>query len=363
MTFLKTLTPALLAATLCATATPARAGFAGGVGTYVQDRVNDFADIFRFRAGIPNSGRSIGLKARATVFAQAGYVYFDGDYWGMDRRSIGMVEELRQEGGVSILYGSNTEMVPIIGNVFMRGDSEWSKIYERTLVRYYAAWDDGRHRPFSLGLEIALPVVAFDAGLYPTEAFDFVIGFTTIDLYKDDRLYQPTLRQEAPARVPPRPDEEAPFRDLRERFSELKEEFELMDIQAELDEAEAFSSTGIHHESGAQLDRDRAAETIGTEGGITREAADELMEELDAQPQPEPEPEPAPEPEAETEAADESTTRSAEAAARARERQEEALRRQQERLAQEEAERAAQEEAEQQAEETADQQEAEPADE
>lgn len=341
MNYPKCLTPALLAAALSVTATPAPAGFVEGVGIYIQDRVNDFADIFRLRAGIPNGGRSIGLKARATVFAQAGYVYFDGDYWGMDRRSIGMVEELRQEGGVSILYGSNTEMVPIIGNVFMRGDSEWSKIYERTLVRYHAAWDDGRQRPFSLGLEVALPVVAFDVGLYPTEAFDFVIGFTTIDLYKDDRLYQPTLRQEAPARVPPRPDKEAPFRDLRERFTELKEEFELMDLEAEMEEFTTLEDDRFHQESGAHLDRDRARDTMGLEGGITREAADELMDAYDAV---EPEEQAAPPPEElETEAADEATTPSAEAAERARERQEEALRRQQERLAQEEEERAAQE--------------------
>lgn len=326
------LLPALLAGAVSMTATPAQAGFVDGVGVYVQDRINDFADIFRIRAGVPNSGRSLGFKVRATTLAQVGYVHFDGDYWGMDRRSIGKVDEVRTEGGVSLFYGSNTEMVPMLGNIFLMGDSEWSDIQERTLVRYLASWDDGRKRPFSLGLEIALPVVALDLGLYPTEAFDFALGFTTIDLYKDDRLYQPTLRPEAPAVVPPRPDNSAPFRDVQERFEHLREHFKQMELEEQMEEFSRLEAQQQHEATGS-LDRERMVPSTGTEGGIPRDAADALSEELERMEEQVPDADPP----AGTngEARPQATTADPEAVQRAIERQEEAVRRQQERHARE----------------------------
>jgi hypothetical protein len=184
-----TLAPLAVALAVAATPSNARAGVLDSVLQYGEDRLYDFADIFRVRAGIPRHGEGYGAKLRVTALAQLGYVRFNGDYWGMERRAWGWADEDRVEGGVSLLYGSRQEMMAVWGNTFLTGDSLWSEIENRRIIRNLPYWDDGRGRLDSIGVEVATPVLALDLGLYPSEALDFLAGFVLIDIFNDDRMF------------------------------------------------------------------------------------------------------------------------------------------------------------------------------
>ena len=159
-----------------------------GIPTYLADRGHDFLDIFRFRVGVPKQGEGYGLKARVTTLAQVGYVNFDGTYVGLNRRSIGVMREDREEGGLSALYYSETRMDPRQGNSFLLGGTPWAEARERRVVRNRPYWDDGQGDVLGIGGEVATPVGALDLGLYPSELVDFATGIFTIDLFRDDRL-------------------------------------------------------------------------------------------------------------------------------------------------------------------------------
>lgn len=222
--FRTTLRAGVLAALFVGLATPATAD----VGRFVQDRINDFADIFRIRGGAPKGGQGYGAKVRVTALAQVGAIHFDGHYTGIDGRAIGTVREQRTEGGVSLLYFSRHRMNKVRGNDFLRTDTTWAQIEDRRVIRNLPYWDDGRRDVTSIGLEIATPVLALDLGLSPGQFVDFLAGFVTIDPYRDDMLH---VRRREPHRfvfpeTDPEPDLEAPTRELRERLEAERAERE-----------------------------------------------------------------------------------------------------------------------------------------
>ena len=191
------------------------------IGHYCADRGNDLMDVLRIRGGAPDGGKGGGIKARVTSLAQVGYVYFDGTYAGMDRRGIGVVDERRREGGVSLLYGSYNNMEPRTGNFFLKTDTPWSLLEDRRLLRNLPYWDDGRKRFLSVGAEVAAPLAAVDLGVYPEEALDFVLGFTTIDIFNDDKLYGIHVPHHD-ATTPPGPKKDAPFAEKQAKFDAFK---------------------------------------------------------------------------------------------------------------------------------------------
>jgi len=231
------------AAILAALSAPsqAHAGFLGGVGAYAKDRFHDLLDVVRLRGGVPEEGKGIGAKAKVTSLAQVGYVQFRGKMAGMERRAIGVTAERRSEGGLSLLYASSHEMRPVAGNDFIHADTAWSEIEDRRIIRNLPHWDDGRRRFLGVGAEVATPILALDAGVYPEEALDFIVGWVGIDLYDDDELflnggdlYEPT--------TPRVPDTHAPFRAKRaslEAFDERMElEAALSEVPMEVERAE-----------------------------------------------------------------------------------------------------------------------------
>ncbi len=277
---------ALLTALCFAAPAHSSAGVLSGPWTYVKDRFNDGLDIFRLRAGFPDDGKGLGAKVRVTSLAQAGYIFFRGTYVGLDRRGVGVVNERRREGGVSLLYGSRNRMVPIAGNSYLKGNTDWSEIEDRRIIRNLPHWDDGRQRHLSIGAEVATPLFGLDVGLYPEEILDFALGFLIIDIYNDDELFGwDNIGMEATTL--PGPDAEAPF--AKERLAQ--EEFLLRMLEKELGER-------------GQLEGEApmpppVAEDVDT---ISEADADALMDALEAEMQPTPEPEPlAMEPEAEPE--------------------------------------------------------------
>lgn len=164
-----------------------------GIIEYFRDRGEDFLDIFRLRFLVPERAEGYGVKVRATALAQAGYVHFNGNAYGMDRRAIGHNVERRTEGGISVIYFSKTQMAYVWGNQYLDPESRWNQVHPRGVVRNIPAWDDGRLHPDSIGAEVQLGVLGFDIGLYPLEALDFAFGILTFDVYRDDRAYVDSL--------------------------------------------------------------------------------------------------------------------------------------------------------------------------
>ncbi len=203
--------------------TPAEAGPVEGTFQYGKDRVNDFVDIFRLRVGVPRSGRGYGAKARVTSALQAGFVHYNGHYLGLEKRGVGIVRERRTEGGVSLLYGSTNQMQPLWGNEYLEGTTPWTDLKDRKIIRNLPSWDDGRSRLFSLGAEVATPIIAVDAGVYPEEALDFVLGFVLLDIYRDDELFleQRDVQGQFVPTTPPGPDMDAATRRKQQELDAL----------------------------------------------------------------------------------------------------------------------------------------------
>lgn len=265
---------ALLAAALMTPPALGHADILSGIGGYFRDRFHDTLDVVRLRVGWARDGKGLGVKARATSALQAGFVTFDGTYAGLDRRGFGIVDERRREAGVSFLYGSFNEMEPVLGNHFLRADTDWSIIEDRRILRNLPHWDDGRQRHLSFGAEVATPLIAIDAGVYPEEALDLVLGFFLIDLFNDDELF--SHRKELrfrEATTLPEPNPDAPFADIQEQHNALILELERQAAEKALEEEAAAGGAPIGQLP--PVDRDAGG------GLISSDAADELMRELD----------------------------------------------------------------------------------
>ncbi|MCB2154318.1 hypothetical protein KQI84_05490 [bacterium] len=245
-------------------------------GQYVEDRVCDFADMFRLRVGVPRHGEGYGVKARATSLAQIGFVHYNGHYFGMERRALGLSEERRTEGGISVFYSSANEMIPNWGNQFLSANTLWSEIENRRIMRNYEYWDDGRGHFLSVGAEVATPILGIDVGVYPSEALDFVTGFVCIDPFNDDQLMldrNPDFIYTEPT-TPPEPDLDAATREEKARVDGYRANWEKAEMEAsgQLDES---AEPAEIIESAEPMD-DEAVEALDADEPMDAEALEEL---------------------------------------------------------------------------------------
>lgn len=261
----------LAAVAIFAAPAASQAGFLRDVGTYAEDRFNDVLDLVRLRVGAPEQAKGWGAKARVTSAAQIGYVFFNGTYAGIDRRGVGIVDERRREMGVSFLYGSWNQMNPRWGNEFLRADTDWTRMADRRIIRNLPHWDDGRQRPLSVGAEVATPILALDAGVYPEEALDLVLGILTIDIFHDDKLRGTTPAYDEPS-AEPGPNADAPFAARRAKFDEEKARWakEVLEEKGQLDTPAAKPA-----------EKAKTARALKVET-ITPEAADAAVRKLEA---------------------------------------------------------------------------------
>lgn len=238
------------------------------VADYFVDRGHDILDIFRIRAGAPSNGEGYGAKARLTSAAQLGYVNFDGYYAGLNRRGIGVSHEDREEGGISFLYFSEHTMETKTGNVFLHESTDWAKIRDRRLERNLPYWDDGQGDPLGIGAEIATPILALDAGIYPVEAVDFVLGIFTIDIYEDDRLsIQNDPWDPMVPTTPPSPDLEAATSKLTKKLEEQRAGFAEDEVEALEEGAVPASMPSVEERVEEILERD-TTQSASTEPGV-----------------------------------------------------------------------------------------------
>lgn len=253
-------------------------------GNYFKDRAHDVLDLFRLRGGIPDEGRSIGLKARVTTAVQVGYVAYQGPYAGMDRRAIGVFDEKRREGGISGAYGSFNEMDGK-GNYFMDQDTPWALARDRRILRNLPHWDDGRRRALSCGVELATPIFALDVGVYPGEAVDLVLGFFTIDVVHDDHVDWDDLKKIQKQSTYPEPKTDAAFEGKRIENQEFLDGLKAK----EAEEYEAFIQRKSEEQTAApapvvslpQVDTEPEVSLTGSPK--TLEEVEQSMEESQAQ--------------------------------------------------------------------------------
>jgi hypothetical protein len=192
---------------------------ASGILNYFRDRANDFLDMFMFRVSAARKGAGFGLHARATILAQAGWIYFDGEQFGMDRRGMGLWRERKMEGGVSLLYFTDVLDDVAYGNQFTDKDSLWSTTAYRGIARNDVYWDDGREHLDSIIVEAHLLILpGIEVGFYPSEAMDFIVGLLTLDPWEDD-LARIERRRILPV-------EEAPEKQTEQVEQKAKEEKE-----------------------------------------------------------------------------------------------------------------------------------------
>ncbi|MCC6546894.1 hypothetical protein IT570_06965 [Candidatus Sumerlaeota bacterium] len=256
---------AALAAALTFGATSAEAGTASvlkGILTYAKDRVYDTMDVVRLRVGMPRDGKGIGAKARVTSLAQLGFVTFDGKYIGLDRRGLGLVDERRREGGISIFYGSYNEMEPVVGNGFLRANDDWSAIQDRRILRNLPHWDDGRQRHLSIGAEAVLPIIAVDAGIYPEEILDLALGFVLVDIYDDDTLFGYNVKYRD-ATTDPGPKLDAPFAEKQARNAAFKKQMEEKKLAEEEMEKEAENAERLSQSAKSETSPATRDENVG----------------------------------------------------------------------------------------------------
>jgi len=162
---------------------PARAG----VGDYFADRWYDFADIFTARVSAAQDGKSAGVMVRATALAQVGLVYFNGEHAGLDRRAVGIWREKRLHGALGPIAWNEIEMRTIMGTDYAHDDTEWTDAQERGIVRNGLYYDDGRQEPLAIGVELQPGILpGFEFRVHPLQALDFIVGWTTMDVYNDD---------------------------------------------------------------------------------------------------------------------------------------------------------------------------------
>lgn len=158
-----------------------------GVGDYFADRWYDFADIFTARVSAAQDGKSAGVMVRATALAQMGLVYFNGEHAGLDRRALGIWREKRLHGALGPIAWNEIEMRTIKGTDYAHDDTEWTDAQERGIVRNGLYYDDGRQEPLAIGVELQPGILpGFEFRVHPLQALDFIVGWTTMDVYNDD---------------------------------------------------------------------------------------------------------------------------------------------------------------------------------
>lgn len=160
----------------------------GGIGTYFKDRANDFVDIFGFSLSV---GMGIQANARVTQAIQGGGWFWGGARFGFIGREGGAWSETVYELGFPGFYLRSVEIIPGSGNIKRvnteRGQSMWVFCGEKG-----APYDSSYDRKFwQVGATVHAGLLGVDFSVNLKELLDFLIGWTTIDISRDDTGNRP----------------------------------------------------------------------------------------------------------------------------------------------------------------------------
>jgi len=178
---------------------------------YSKNRYYDFRDIFDLEAGAtfakPKAGiyfpQGIGLYAEATKWLQLGAIYFNnmeskGGTAGLDLRSTWVGKEARLRYGVlwwqKYLIKQEGKMDKYKANSYEKHGIDLCYRDDIKQGMWQAAPSfRGKNYWEFIGLEAAISEpfllhagVKLRAGIDPCQIMDFLLGFTTLDIYGDD---------------------------------------------------------------------------------------------------------------------------------------------------------------------------------
>jgi hypothetical protein len=137
----------------------------------LKDSLMDFTDIFRFHAA---GGEGIGLDVQPTEPLQFGFMFTDNARMGWQKRSFGVWNETRREGGVGWAYYRSLEMEPIRGQEAM---FDQPKAFKDFTLRHNSEfhWAD-------IGFQTHLVFFGFGFYFSPKETIDFLYGLGNIPI-------------------------------------------------------------------------------------------------------------------------------------------------------------------------------------
>jgi len=160
----------------------------GGVGTYFKDRLNDFVDIFSLSLSL---GIGVQANVRVTQIVEAGGLFWGGSKFGFIGRQGGAWEETVAEFGMPGFYIRSVQITPASGNIepanTERGQSLWIFCGDEGIP-----YDSGYDRKFwQVGATAHAGLVGLDFSVNLKELFDFLLGWTTLDISNDDTGNRP----------------------------------------------------------------------------------------------------------------------------------------------------------------------------
>jgi len=156
-------------------------------GGYLSDRLEDTVDIVPFSVGF---GPGFYVGARATAFAGTGIGWASTHRIGWRRRSpwpeeaagtLTFLDWHEREKGLVLAWDRSSDPLPGAGNflvVLPAYDPDGT-------LGYRAILDAGS--VFDLELEVHVGLVGIRIGVSPMQAIDWLFGWTTFDLFGDDR--------------------------------------------------------------------------------------------------------------------------------------------------------------------------------
>lgn len=281
------------AALLCLPPAPARAN---AFTRYLLNRCLDGMDVIGLRVSGAKKARGAGIHVRATGLVQAGVVYFDGAHVGLDRRAAGVWRERRFQAALGPLAFTNLDMKTLAGNQFAHGEGPWSEAEERGIVRQEYNYDDGRKHFCAFGVELQPGILpGFEARFHPIELLDFVVGFTSLDLFDDDMTkkmiawrpepepadsgaqaddYDPAIYGELPSALP---EPDSPMGRAERHSPEAMAPAPLPEEGAEEGAGQASPGAGISAPQRIELIRDPSLEAVPERGEVLLEEFPDLL--------------------------------------------------------------------------------------
>ena len=165
----------------------------GGIGVYLKDRCNDFADIFSLSL---STGVGVLLNARATQAIQAGGFFFGGARLGFIGRHAGGWSEEVFEMGIPGFYARSVKIIPS-GDFMERMNTERGQALWIFAGDEGVSYNTGYDRKFwQVGLTAHALFLGLDFSVNLKELLDFILGWTTLDISRDDTSNQARRKEE-----------------------------------------------------------------------------------------------------------------------------------------------------------------------
>ncbi len=168
---------------------PGRESRPGGFGTYLKDRLNDFVDIFSLSLSV---GMGADANVRCTQAIQAGALFWGGARFGFIGRMAGGWSETAFEMGIPGFYVRSVQILGNEGSSIKRIDTERGQSLWQFCGDEGVPYDEGYDRKFwQVGATVHAILIGADFSINLKELLDFLLGWGTVDICRDDTANRP----------------------------------------------------------------------------------------------------------------------------------------------------------------------------